>query len=377
MSLIEGVGDEVTDFFIVVVVLLVGWLAWCSTSIADQPLIRTVLILQHRTRTRFAEIRANHQSTSSFNRPLQQLTRTRRAEIRANHQTTSSFDRPPNLELFEEESVEPASNGNIDTATSCPDPSVADTSGEVSSETNRPAETTATEEVLIEAMDSFNNDTASLLQRQTIINSSETSLPTPTCTDSSEHTAESLSTSNANDISIKLKFINDDQKVVTGSLNELLGDFKRRHFQIELEAQKLVRLVFNGRILQPDSQTLERCGLYNNCVVHCLVHQPRPTPVSPQTSTLDNSSSIYFNPQSFSDIPTGTGISSVHNEWDLSRLLVSILTLMLGLAWYSRYHYAQLFTATTTLALYALTAILTVSLFSNFFPDQDNIRNIE
>lgn len=146
---------------------------------------------------------------------------------------------------------------------------------------------------------------------------------------------------------------------------------------MELEAHKSVRLVFNGRILQPDTQTLEQCGLFNDCVVHCWVHQPRPAAIPPsQASTLNNSSSIYFNSQRFSDLPTGTGISSVH-EWDLSRVLVSILTIFLGLAWYSRYHYAQLFTATTTLALYALTAIFTVSLFSNFFPDQDNIRNVE
>lgn len=144
---------------------------------------------------------------------------------------------------------------------------------------------------------------------------------------------------------------------------------------MELEAHKSVRLVFNGRVLQPDTQTLEQCGLFNDCVVHCWVHQPRPT-AAPSSQTLDNSS-IYFNSQPFSDLPTGTGLSSVHNEWDLSRLLVSILTIVLGLAWYSRYHYAQLFTATTTLALYALTAIFTVSLFSNFFPDQDNIRNVE
>lgn len=159
--------------------------------------------------------------------------------------------------------------------------------------------------------------------------------------------------------------------------------FCRRHFQIELEAQKLVRLVFKGCVLQPDSQTLERCGLYNNCIVHCLIHQPRPSPVPPQTSTLDNSSTIYFIPQSLSDmsatladIPTAREISSVHNEWDLSRFLFSILTIMIGFAWYALYHCAQLFTATITLSLYAITVIFTVSLFSHFFPDQD-IRNIE
>ena len=65
MAMIEGVGDEVLDFFIVVGVLLVGWIAWCSTNIADQPLVRTVLILQRRTRTRIAALRANQQASPS------------------------------------------------------------------------------------------------------------------------------------------------------------------------------------------------------------------------------------------------------------------------------------------------------------------------
>lgn len=68
MTLIEGVGDEVTDFFIVVGVLAVGWIAWCSTNIADQPLIRTVLILQHRTRTRIADFRVNSQTVVTTGR---------------------------------------------------------------------------------------------------------------------------------------------------------------------------------------------------------------------------------------------------------------------------------------------------------------------
>ncbi|KAF3428255.1 hypothetical protein E2986_02110 [Frieseomelitta varia] len=336
MTLIEGVGDEVTDFFIVVVVLLVGWLAWYSTSITDQPLIRTVLVI-HRTRTRLAELRANHQNASSFTRP-------------------------PNLEITEEETIEPITDDNNGNLQSCPEPSIADTNEEISSDTHRTSEATATEEVLIEAMDSFNNDSATKLQKQTKINPpKETTISTSTCNEPIEHKTENLSEIDVNEISIKLKFINDDQKMVTGSLKELLGDFKRRHFQTELDAQKLVRLVFNGRVLQPDSQTLEKCGLYNNCVVHCLVHQPRPNPSQTSTSTLDNSSPIYFNPQSFSDIPVSTGISSVHNEWDLSRPLVIILTVMLAFAWYSRYHYAQFFTASTTLALYALTAIFAMS----------------
>lgn len=346
MTLIEGVGDEVTDFFIAVVVLLVGWLAWCSTSITDQPLIRTVLILQHRTRTRIAELRANHQNTSTFNQP-------------------------PNLETSPEETTEQTPRNN-DAASNCSESSAIDSSGGNLPESNRTPEAAATEEVLIEAMDSFNSDNSSLLQRQAKVDASDSASTTPpTHTDNSEHATENLSANNANEISIKLKFINDDQKVVTGSLKELLGDFKKRHFQLELEAQKLVRLVFKGKILQPDSQTLETCGLYNNCVVHCLVHQPRPAPISQQSNAMDNSS-IYFDPQTFSDMTTfrdttATAVRIVRNEWDMGRLTASIFTLILGLAWYSRYHYAQFYTATTTLALYTLTVIYSVSLFGNWF----------
>ncbi|XP_011866273.1 PREDICTED: transmembrane and ubiquitin-like domain-containing protein 2 [Vollenhovia emeryi] len=354
MSLIEGVGDEVTDFFIVMTVLLVGWLAWCSTSIADQPLIRTVLILRDRVPTRITSLRAQP-TASSLN--------------------VRDADRPQGSETSEEEAPETISNSGDSVQSGLSNAAVVDTS-ESAQEISRPTDSATAEEVLIEAMDSFGNTDRSLLQRTAKANNSNV-LDQTTSSSSGCVSEESTNIDDSNNnITIKLKFINDDQKVVTGSLKEILGDFKRRHFQVELEARKAVRLVFNGRVLQPDTQTLEQCGLFNDCVVHCWVHQPRP--VAASSATLDNSSSIYFNSQSFTDLPHGAGIThSMHNEWDLSRMLVSILTIILGLAWYSRYHYAQLFTATTTIALYALTAIFTVSLFSNFFPDQDNIRNVE
>lgn len=101
MSLIEGVGDEVTNFFIVMSLLLVGWLAWCSTSITDQPLIRTVLILRDRTPARIATIRANQQNTSN-----------------ASQEAPS---RPPNLETTEEETLETSVNNSDTQQSTSPD----------------------------------------------------------------------------------------------------------------------------------------------------------------------------------------------------------------------------------------------------------------
>lgn len=64
------------------------------------------------------------------------------------------------------------------------------------------------------------------LQSQSKINASKETSISP-CTETVDREPENLSISDTNEISIKLKFINDDQKVVAGSLQELLGDFKR------------------------------------------------------------------------------------------------------------------------------------------------------
>lgn len=62
----------------------------------------------------------------------------------------------------------------------------------------------------------------------------------------------------------------------------------RRNFNEELNAQKLVRLVFNGHVLQPDAKTIAACGLFDNCVVHCLIHNPRPNVVAEPNSIANN-----------------------------------------------------------------------------------------
>lgn len=72
----------------------------------------------------------------------------------------------------------------------------------------------------------------------------------------------------------------------------ILSSFShRRNFNEELNAQKLVRLVFNGHVLQPDAKTIAACGLFDNCVVHCLIHNPRPNVVT-EPNTLANNQPI-------------------------------------------------------------------------------------
>ena len=134
--------------------------------------------------------------------------------------------------------------------------------------------------------------------------------------------------------------------------------FFRRHFNLELSGRKLVRLIFNGKVLQQDSTTLQNYGFFDNCVVHCLVHQPRTPPPSPNLNR----------PRDTQNQNEG------HNHWDLGNIFFASLSFLLGLAWYGRYQYAQLYTATTTVALIGLTGMFTISLIGMYMPDVDGIR---
>merc|ERR1719238_1402602 len=73
-------------------------------------------------------------------------------------------------------------------------------------------------------------------------------------------------------VTVRLKFLNDTLKDVEASLVENVGQFKRRNFSQEISSNKNVRLIFNGQVLRDEASTLRSCGLFDKCVVHCLIH---------------------------------------------------------------------------------------------------------
>lgn len=138
---------------------------------------------------------------------------------------------------------------------------------------------------------------------------------------------------------IKLKYLNDDLKIVIAQPNEALGEFKKRHFTVELAAQKYVRLVFNGHVLQPETKSLKACGLFDNCVVHCLVHNQKPQSQA-QGADADGTQQNRHD-----DLDGGAIIDLNHGDRDrMSRneplliyLGMCLISLILVCAWYCRY----------------------------------------
>ena len=136
------------------------------------------------------------------------------------------------------------------------------------------------------------------------------------------------------------------------SLVENVGQFKRRNFSQEISSNKNVRLIFNGQVLRDEASSLRSCGIFDKCVVHCLIHNG-----PPQTSSSAN---------------TTTGVAGAHNntqhrDLDLSAYFIPILGLALALLWYFAVAYNNYFNLLSTSALIGLTSLYFLSVYGTHF----------
>ena len=60
------------------------------------------------------------------------------------------------------------------------------------------------------------------------------------------------------EVKIRIKYLDDSQREVRARLSDKLGGFKRLHFAGDMSDDRTIRLIFNGHVLNADSQTLEQ-----------------------------------------------------------------------------------------------------------------------
>jgi hypothetical protein len=275
MTLIEGVGDEVTHFFVLVIVVLVGLIAWWSTSIADQPLIRTVLILERRTRHRIEP-----PPTSSANSLLDNSIDTGQLGApSSNNESQQEVDGGAACQICDKEAVNISSplvaasssqSLNNDQTWQLPETSnrtvnESSSSSEYFQASSSSVSATGDGDSFVEgdsqadvpSFSSVTNNTDSQLlrsRRLAFFQSRQVTLLDSPVTDGAVLSASSSTDSDNIDIinntnngrgptfvspeanaglpttgsiRIRLKYLNDDQKLVEGRLHEQLGDFKR------------------------------------------------------------------------------------------------------------------------------------------------------
>ncbi|XP_026330193.1 transmembrane and ubiquitin-like domain-containing protein 1 isoform X1 [Hyposmocoma kahamanoa] len=392
MTLIEGVGDEVVQFVAVVLIILVAALAWWSTN-ANPDRYRTVLVMRSRAHhpvTVSIRTRSNLMITSTQNIqaspsgiiggnasestdeahreharviPLQEMDSIVDADMAMLDNNRLHFyrriDSPntiqtvlesPNEENENQEETEPASNDQIREMDSIVSAMEADvpTTCDLFSRPSIEANTSSSAEK--DKTESKNSSTSPDKEENDVVTS-----------DAGQGTsADAEGDGDRRKILIKLKYLNDTLKEVEGSLDEMLKDFKWRHFSTELSAECRVRLIFNGRPLADDSATLRACGLHHRAVVHCLVHPKSNQNNQPQNGPEEGMGVTH---------ELITEGAPPERAWDLENILMTLVSVALTVVWFFRCEYSNMFTASASVALFGLTVFYSVAIFGLYLSD--------
>ncbi|CAH0673892.1 unnamed protein product [Spodoptera exigua] len=398
MTMIDGVGDEVIQFVAVVLVIIVAALAWWSTN-ARPDRYRTVLVMRSRTlhpvtvsiRTRSnlmitaaptsTSIQASTSDTANPSTteateennarviPLQEMDSIVDADMAmldnnrlhfyrrvdsANNTLSASESTSDEGEAHEE--VEPASNAQIREMDSIVSAMEADVTAGCDFFTRASESNPST--VIPTAVKKEDN-------KENTPSTANVEKQSGTVTDNVQPTEgggddASNQRTDRERILIKLKYLNDTLKEVDGCLDELLKDFKWRHFSTELTAECRVRLIFNGRVLLDDAATLRACGLHDRAVVHCLVHPKR---AANQPHGMSDESPVNATHELITDRP------QPERAWDLENILMTLVSVALTVVWFFRCEYSNLFTASASLALFGLTVFYSVAIFGLYLSD--------
>lgn len=156
--------------------------------------------------------------------------------------------------------------------------------------------------------------------------------------------AEMQATSSADTTTIKLKFLDDTQKLVATWLSQTVGEFKRQHFETDVSQGKVVRLIYRGQLLRDDSRSLASYGLHDNCVLHCHVSM---TPYEQQSANRAGrpSDGTARGPSLGANGPnTGNGL-------DLGRYVYVIFAFNFAALWSAWFVFPEYFSRTSLVSL--------------------------
>lgn len=204
MPVIEGIGDEVVQFFSVVLVVVLAVAAWWSTSIRESShSIRTVLILERRSRNRInAESAQPPATVTDSDNAIDTGQQDSSDGVETEVLTDDSQDK---------DECESSNTAIVEGETAAQNLEIEDSNVSGTTSRTEVQEPSASEQNLRERIAPFLKEQAANLL--------------------SEASADTVSinqpATEGDQIRIRLKYLNDDQKLVEGRLQEPLGEFKR------------------------------------------------------------------------------------------------------------------------------------------------------
>lgn len=162
---------------------------------------------------------------------------------------------------------------------------------------------------------------------------------------------------------VRLKFLNDTERDVEASLLENLATFRRRNFTEEISENKSVRFIFNGQMLREESNTLRSYGMFDKCVVHCLIQQQAPSARTSTGSSGEAQGAGVGAPNDQQHNQNQDHPQEDDHDFDVSELFIPVLGFGLIILWYFAFTYSTYFNSMSTSALLGLTSLFLFTLY--------------
>jgi hypothetical protein len=361
MAMIEGLGDEVTYALMLLFVIFVLSLAWLSTGV--RPFNYYVWLIQLQTLPQRRVIQVLHmdeQSAVQLERetssdPSQATTRTWRVPTDDREISTEETSIITHLARFNDLQVEIEEMNPSDTSSVVAQPAV--NGGDTSPETILADQTESVAECGPPASDKCETD----FETEKVATQPSPPQPQPEPKGQPEQVEEAQ----PGDTRIKLKFLDDTQKMVGAWLSQTVGDFKREHFTPAVHEGKVVRLIYRGQLLRDDGRSLASYGLHDNCIVHCHVST---TPYQADNNSNNSDNSRVSAPASGT---IGGGSQSgaeqgSHGRLHIGRYINVIFTLKFLALWLGAMLYPELFDFASFFSLFMCTVVYALFVFTNY-----------
>ncbi|XP_053322552.1 transmembrane and ubiquitin-like domain-containing protein 1 [Spea bombifrons] len=354
MALIEGVGDEVTLLFAVVILLTVLALAWVSTHTTDRlpthwgPSVSDpggTSLNSHPTHPRTDPSQSNGEPSPASDpaqsngepSPASDPAQSNREPSPASDPTKSNREPSPASDPTKSNRNTLPASDPTQSNTEC-SPSSDPTEG--NREPSPASDLTQSNREPSPASDPSKSPSAIRETRydNEPILSNDDSLPNTLRHRGPPNGPERAPSEVAGTIVLRLKFLNDTERLLTVRPSDTVLHIKQTYFPGQ---EDRVRLIYQGQLLRDDSQTVSALQLRDGCVLHCHISQ-HASGQGPRGPEL---------------VPVPLNIGS---------LLVPLLGLILMLLWYYKLQYPYAFTATATACLGGVTLLVGVMAFSSY-----------
>ncbi|XP_032393008.1 transmembrane and ubiquitin-like domain-containing protein 2 [Etheostoma spectabile] len=161
-----------------------------------------------------------------------------------------------------------------------------------------------------------------------------------------------ITTTTSASISVRLKYLNDTEDVAVVDPEDTVGVLKSKYFS---GREHQIKLIYQGQLLQDPKKTLLSLNITHNSVIHCHISQAL------HEATPEEGA------QSGPGAGVGPGVSgglrAAGVAISTSSLVVPVFVVILAVVWYFRINYRQFFTTPATISLVGVTVFFSFLIF--------------